>query len=329
MSAESSWQPDPLLDGYQMRQWRLLDAKFAPKEPSDQPLTATLVRRNEPQHRRAVIFLHGWDDYFFQTHLADWFFAQGFDFYALELRRYGRNLRDGLRGGYIDDLTEYFTELDQARAIVLAEGHEQWLLNAHSTGGLTAALWADARPGCVDGVILNSPWLAMQMGSQALWRGIQPLTALVAKLDPGMGLHVDLPPHYLRTIDAAQEGDFPLDRRFKGHETFQTRIGWANTVLAQQRRIADGELNIEAPVLAMSSARSQAMSQKWDEGMRTADVILDADRIAAAAALVGSDVSIRRIDGAVHDLVLSQEPARSQTFEVMAEWIDQKLPAKA
>ena len=326
MSAESSWQPDPLLDGYQMRQWRLLDGRFAPNEPTDEPLTATLVRRNEPQHRRAVIFLHGWDDYFFQTHLADWFFEQGVDFYALELRRYGRNLREGLRAGYTEDLREYFTELDQARAIVLAEGHDQLLLNAHSNGGLTAVVWADARPGCVDGVILNSPWLAMQMGSPAIWRAIQPLTALAAKVDPGMGLHVELPPHYLRTIDSAQEGNFALDRRFKGHESFQTRVGWARSVLAEQGRVADGKLHITVPVLAMSSSRSQAMSQKWDEGMRTADVILDADRIAAAAALVGSDVSIRRIEGGVHDLVLSQEPARTETFEVMAEWIAQKFP---
>jgi hypothetical protein len=34
---------------------------------------ATLVRRipsGEPP-RRAVLYLHGWNDYFFQTHLAD------------------------------------------------------------------------------------------------------------------------------------------------------------------------------------------------------------------------------------------------------------------
>ena len=51
-----------------------------------------------------MLYLHGWNDYFFQTHLADAFAALGFDFYALDLRRYGRSLRNGHLRGFITDL---------------------------------------------------------------------------------------------------------------------------------------------------------------------------------------------------------------------------------
>ena len=59
-------------------------------------MVATLVRRaGGERSAHAVLYLHGWNDYFFQTHLADVLRRAGFDFYALDLRRYGRSLRLG------------------------------------------------------------------------------------------------------------------------------------------------------------------------------------------------------------------------------------------
>ena len=43
-----------------------------------------------PRHKRAVLYLHGRNDYFFQTHLADAFLSAGYEFYALDLRTCGR-----------------------------------------------------------------------------------------------------------------------------------------------------------------------------------------------------------------------------------------------
>ena len=57
---------------------------------------ATLIRKTSDRRgRRAVLYLHGWNDYFFQTHLADYLSDIGYDFYALDLRRYGRSMRPG------------------------------------------------------------------------------------------------------------------------------------------------------------------------------------------------------------------------------------------
>ena len=54
-----------------------------------------------------MLYLHGWNDYFFQTHLADYLTELGLDFYALDLRRYGRSLRRGQLRGFITDLDDY------------------------------------------------------------------------------------------------------------------------------------------------------------------------------------------------------------------------------
>jgi len=36
---------------------------------------------------------------------------------------------------------------------------------------------------------------------------------------------------------------------------------------------------------------------------------------------LGSRVEVGSVDGGIHDLVLSREPARERTFELLAEWL--------
>ena len=77
--------------------------------PDDEgPVVATLVRRpadrEGPMAKRAVLHVHGFADYFFQSEYAEWWTARGYDFYALDLRKYGRSLRPHQTPNYIADL---------------------------------------------------------------------------------------------------------------------------------------------------------------------------------------------------------------------------------
>jgi len=136
------------------------------------PVVATLVvRRAEQSTGRAVLHVHGFCDYFFQTEYAEWWNARGYDFYAVDLRKYGRSLRPHQTPNYVTDLREHFPELDAAlHRIVVRDGHDHVVVSAHSTGGLISALWANERRPDIAGMVLNSPWLDMQGG--ALLRGI-------------------------------------------------------------------------------------------------------------------------------------------------------------
>ena len=111
------------------------------------PVVATLVRRRaSTPTSRAVLWLHGLADYFFQTHVADFFVDLGYDFYALDLRKYGRSwLRTRLPTSAAA-CDEYLPELDQAAQIIRHDdGHDTLVVMAHSTGGLIASLWAHRR----------------------------------------------------------------------------------------------------------------------------------------------------------------------------------------
>ena len=45
---------------------------------------------------------------------AEWWDERGYDFYAVDLRKYGRSLRPHQTPNYVGDLREYFAELDAA-----------------------------------------------------------------------------------------------------------------------------------------------------------------------------------------------------------------------
>lgn len=78
-------------------------------------VAATLVRFAAGRApSRAVLYLHGYVDYFFQTHMARWFVARGWSFYALDLRKYGRSLEAGQTPYYCRDLHEYYPEIDRS-----------------------------------------------------------------------------------------------------------------------------------------------------------------------------------------------------------------------
>ncbi len=45
--------------------------------------------QKSPQNtQKAVLYIHGFIDYFFQTEMAEQFNQHGYDFYALDLRKY-------------------------------------------------------------------------------------------------------------------------------------------------------------------------------------------------------------------------------------------------
>ena len=125
------YQPDILGAGYEQ-------ATLTFPDDYEGPVVATLVRKKATAPTsKAVLYIHGFIDYFFQTEMAERFNQHGFDFYALDLRKYGRSIRPYQKYYNVHALSEYDAEIDQALTIIADEGHDALLLCGHSTGGLT------------------------------------------------------------------------------------------------------------------------------------------------------------------------------------------------
>jgi alpha-beta hydrolase superfamily lysophospholipase len=80
-------------------------------------------------------------------------------------------------------------------------------------------------------------------------------------------------------------------------------------------------LEVGAPVLVLSSTRSGTEAQLGDAAMST-DVVLDVEQIRRWAPSLGRHVTIAQVEGAMHDVTLSRQPARDRVFDELGRWLD-------
>jgi alpha-beta hydrolase superfamily lysophospholipase len=314
----TTWSPD-FLDGYETTDLALPGAEPAPGEPSDVDLVATLIRKTGPRiGGRAALYLHGWNDYFFQTHVADYLTDLGYDFYALELRRYGRSIRQGQLRGFITNLDEYSLELDAA-ADLIATDHDRLLLMGHSTGGLIAALWAARNADRLEGLILNSPWLDLQGSAIVRTLGAPVIDALGSRAPTSVLRLPDLG-FTARSLHISLGGEWDYDLTLKSRPGPPIRAGWLRAILLGHQRVAAG-LAISVPILVLASAQTE-FARRWHEGLRVVDSVLDVEQIAARAVRLGSHVTVVRIPEGLHDLTLSAPHARKQVLDEIGRFVE-------
>ena len=291
--------------------------------PDDEgEVVATLVaRRCSAPTPKAVLYVHGYIDYFFNRELADRYNARGFDFYAIDLRKYGRSLRAHQTPNFARSLDEYFEELDAAvDRIRNRDGHDFLLYNGHSTGGLIGALYADARREArlIDAIFLNSPFLDMNGTWLAEHVAIK-LGSAVGAVRPDADLPSTISPLWAQSIhkDYRGEWDFRLD--WKPIQGFPTKAGWLHAITTGQTTLQNG-LRIEAPVLVMFSTES-SWPKQWSDVLYRTDSVLDVADIERYSDAIGSDVTKVRIKDGVHDLVLSQKPVRENVYRELFDWV--------
>ena len=293
-------------------------------DDAEGPVEATLVhlpaRHPAPGGGRAVLHVHGFADYFFQRAYAEWWAARGWDFYAVDLRKYGRSLRPHQTPAYVTDLAEHHAELDAAwQRITERDGHADVVLSGHSTGGLVVALWADARqPGELTGMVLNAPWLDLQ-GSALLRVVGTPVLHQLGARQPMREIKRTVTGLYTRSLHRDHDGEWDFDLAWKPIESFAVHAGWLRAVRAGHAVLHRG-LDVPAPVLVLSSARS-SVPHEMSEEVHGTDIVLDAAQIRRWSTSVGRHVTYVGIPGARHDVTLSLPEPRARVYDELDRWL--------
>ena len=129
-------------------------------------------------NRKCILYIHGYIDYFFHPHLGEKFNAHDYDFYALDLRKYGRSLLEHQHPNYCKDIREYFEEMTVAIRQIHKSGNGDIFLLGHSTGGLIASSYMNygQEKDLIKALILNSPFLDFNQTS--LQKAIVPRLSL-------------------------------------------------------------------------------------------------------------------------------------------------------
>ena len=296
-----TWQPDRCLPGFEALELRFPD-------DYDGAVVATLVRLPAGEAPRgAVLYLHGFADYFFQRHMAERFAAEGYAFYALDLRKHGRSLRPHQHPNFCKNVSEYYADI--ARAIE-AIG-EPVMLAGHSTGGLVCALYAHEGPGrdSLRALWLNSPFFDWRL---PVWKRTQlHFAAALGRFYPFLRDDRTLREDYVNgLLDAGWEFDLDL----KPPLGFGVYYGWLGAMNDAHARVQRG-LDIACPVLSMHSDDT--------------DIVLDWRDCAKWSRSLGREVTVLAFPGAQHDVVLSAAPVREEVFRQLFAWAERAIALEA
>jgi alpha-beta hydrolase superfamily lysophospholipase len=296
----SEWHPDPLLEGFEAT-----TLEFAPDY--DGAVVATLVRlpaANAP--RGAVLYVHGFVDYFFQRHMAERFAAEGYAFYALDLRKYGRSFLPHQHPNFCKHIEEY--DADIGAAIDAIGGPV--LLAGHSTGGLICSLYASRGPRRhqIRALWLNSPFFDWNVSP--FKRAQLGVAALMGQAFPFLNDPKGLKRAYGRSLHQDYGGEWDYGLRLKPIEGFPVYFGWVGAIMAAQAKVHAG-IEVACPVLVMHS----------DE----ADIVLDWRHIAKWGRTLGPQATVLAFPGGFHDLVLSRREIRDAVFSALFSWAARAL----
>jgi len=288
-----AWQPDRLLSGFESLELPALD-------DYDGRVVATLVRLAPPESPRgAVLYVHGFIDYFFQRHMAERFAAEGYAFFALDLRKHGRSLLAHQHPCFCKDISEYYFDITRA----LAEIDTEVLLAGHSTGGLICSLYAhegELRER-VRALWLNSPFFDWKDAHKGKLRVAQ----MFAWFSPFLNDPKSVSPAYVRSLHSNWDGEWDFDLALKPLDGFPAYFGWVRAIFAAHARVHAG-LALTRPVLSMHS----------DE----ADIVLDWRQTSRWSRTLGTNVSVLQFPGGLHDLVLSRSEIRDEVFRQLFAW---------
>lgn len=296
-----SWVEDPFLgkSGYEAE---------TINQPDDYSgkVVSTVIRRVPAgeKPKKAILYVHGYNDYFFQDGVGQEFNDSGYGFYAVDLRKYGRSLLPGQRRYEARNLNEYFPDLDSAIARMRRDSVTEIIMMGHSTGGLIASLYMESAPAPeVKALILNSPFLDWNF-TGAMRKFAIPAAATLGRWLPNAEIPQGNNSVYGQSLLKSKHGEWEFDTTLKLLHPAPVTLGWIRAIDQGHKTLMTNGKAIDVPIYLMRSRRSIYL-EEWTPQAQSGDAVLNVDSISARGRRLGTNVTEAIVDSGLHDLLLS------------------------
>ncbi|WP_304039167.1 alpha/beta hydrolase [Fibrobacter succinogenes] len=282
--------------------------------------------------RGIILYVHGYNDYFFQEELAEKSDSAGFAFFAIDLHYNGRSYRAGEPRSDMRSVKEYYAELDAAVALSkkIAENsissNLPFVIIAHSNGGLITPNYLNERNSeDFAAFVLNSPFLDYK-NSWFVRNVAFPVLSDVALLMPDAPAPKQESPKYNTSLLKTERGEWEFNTELKSAEWPQQYFGFLRATTRGIKRIHNG-MQIKSPILMMRSGCT-VNNVKWEEDYMRCDCLLDVDLLEKWAPKLGPDVTTVTVEDGMHDVFLSRKDVRDFAYRTMFEFLDDAVARK-
>ncbi|MDE6576695.1 MAG: alpha/beta hydrolase [Muribaculaceae bacterium] len=313
-TTDTTWHPD-ILEGYEAR---YVNQGIA----FDGPCRSTIIRKlNKNNSKKAFLYIHGFNDYFFQSEMGERFVDSGYNFYAVDLRRYGRSKEPWQYPFNIRKQEEYFADIDSALVQIRRDGNTDITLGGHSTGGLTVAFMG-AMKGAdigVDRIVTDSPFL--EWNFNAFMRNVAaPTIGFLSKMFPNAKHKQGHCDGYAYSLLKEYYGEWTYNTDWKMVYSPPVTFSWVNAINSAQSRLMKKRENIAVPILVMHSSR-KIDGCNYTPEFQTGDAVLDPAMLQERGQKLGKVREVCTIDSGLHDLILSRKEVRDAAYDTIFSFI--------
>lgn len=309
-----AWEADRFLPGYE---------ETTVVQPDDYSghVVCTVVRKTTScSSKKGILYVHGYNDYFFQAEEGDRFVDSCFNFYAVDLRKYGRSLMSGQTPYECRNINEYYADFDSALMIMHRNGIDDVVLMGHSTGGLVVASYMNHHPSpFVKAVILNSPFLEWNM-SGFMRKIAIPIVSWIGSWWPRLAISQGDGTAYAESLLKQYHGEWQYDTALKCVHPRKVTAGWIRAITKAQQSLRK-DSDIRVPVLLLHSDKS-VYGDKWDENHQSGDAVLNVQHISEYGRNLGRMVTEDTVPDGLHDLALSSKKAREVFYNDIFKWLE-------
>lgn len=296
------------------------------KDSYDGKLDAILYQAGDIKESNSnILYIHGFNDYFFHDHVADRFLNEGYNFFALNLRRYGSARKENQKIFFVKNIKEYYEEIIESIKIIEGISKEGIILFGHSTGGLITTLFANEfqTKYNIKAMVLNSPFYDIYVPNiqKKILKGFSRMSSIFPYLElpqpkiKAMG--------YAMSLHKKYHGEWDYDFRYKTESSPPIYTSWVKAILDAQEKVKKG-LGIKMPVLLLHSDKS-FMTLKYKPEAQESDIILDVEDMKKYGPNIGSDITLFEVENAVHDVYLSKKEVRYNALDNTISWLKNKV----
>lgn len=313
-TTDTAWHSD-ILPGY--------EARYVNQgEAFDGPCRSTIVRKlSKKPSKRAYLYIHGFNDYFFQSEMGERFVDSGYNFYAVDLRRYGRSREPWQYPFNIRNQEEYFNDIDSALAQIKRDGNSDITLCGHSTGGLTVTLYGAVKGSDIEvqRIVTDSPFLAWNFNS--FMRNIAiPVVGFWGKISKNTKIKQGHCDGYAYSLLKEYYGEWTYNTDWKMIYSPPVTASWVNAISTAQKKILKNKKNIKVPILVMHSSR-KIDGCNYTPEFQTGDAVLDPFMLQKVGVQLGDNREVCAIDSGIHDLILSRKEVRDAAYDTIFSFI--------
>ena len=265
-------------------------------------------------NKKAFIWIHGFNDYFYHFHISDLLYESSYDFYHITLHNYGETLTD--KRYYTDDLRNYFIDIDNSLEYIIKKNYEKLFLYGHSLGGLITSVYCldGTYREIIDGLILNSPFYDFY-NTKKMEFLIKNVAYYIGKYFPTLSLRkADKKPN---SYSAEILKKFYFEPNLKLVHNSEIYAGWITTVINFQQLIKNNKLKIDIPVLIFYSNKSDYSNTT------NCDNVLDVKEIDKYCNNLSNHITKIEINKGIHDIFTSDKEPLDKSIFYLLKWLKQ------